>query len=155
MKVDGIDGDVTAKGHEKWIEVSSFQWGVGRGITSPGPGGNKDREGSAPSVSEVVVTKVSDNASVDLIKEALHGEGKTVKIDFCKTDKDQFEPYYQYELSDTLVSSFSMSSGGDRPMESLSLNFTKITFNDIEMSEKNATGSPTRVGYDLSEGTVS
>ncbi len=31
LKYDGIDGDVTAEGHEKWIELNSFQWGVGRG----------------------------------------------------------------------------------------------------------------------------
>ena len=43
-----LTGDVTAAGHEKWIEVNSFQWGVGRGISSP-TGGSSDRESSAPS----------------------------------------------------------------------------------------------------------
>ncbi|HYH66977.1 MAG TPA: type VI secretion system tube protein Hcp [Urbifossiella sp.] len=28
-----IKGDVTAKGHEDWIELASFGWGVGRGIS--------------------------------------------------------------------------------------------------------------------------
>ena len=32
MKWDGIDGAVTTQGFEKWIELSSFQWGVGRAI---------------------------------------------------------------------------------------------------------------------------
>lgn len=38
--------------------------------------------------------------------------------------------YYTIRLTDVMVSSyqFSPSSGGDRPMESLSLNFTKIEF---------------------------
>ncbi len=151
MQVDGIEGDVTAAGHEKWIEINSFQWGVGRGVTSP-VGGTADREASAPSVSEIVVTKTSDSASANLIREALWGEGKKVKIDFCKTDKDKFEPYYQYELEATLISGYSVSSGGDRPMESLSLNFTKITFNDISMGSKNETGQPDRVYYDLATG---
>ena len=33
MHYDGIDGNVTAKGYEKWIEVQSFQFGSGRGIS--------------------------------------------------------------------------------------------------------------------------
>ena len=28
-------GDVTESGHKDWIELSSLQWGVGRGISSP------------------------------------------------------------------------------------------------------------------------
>ena len=38
-----VKGDVTAKGWEDWIELNSFQWGVGRGIASP-TGGHEDRE---------------------------------------------------------------------------------------------------------------
>ena len=62
MHYDGIDGNVTAKGYEKWIEVQSFQFGSGRGISTP-TGGSENREASAPSVSEVVVTKLMDKAS--------------------------------------------------------------------------------------------
>jgi len=151
VEIEGIKGDVTAEGHVDWIEVQSFQWGVGRGITSP-LGGSKDREASAPSVSEITVSKVSDKATANILREALWGEGKKVKIDFCKTDKDKFEPFYQYELEEALVSGYSVSSGGDRPTESLSMNFTKITFNDISMGSKNETGDPDRVSYDLAKG---
>ena len=155
QQVEGIDGDVTAEGHEKWIEVNSFSWGVGRGVTSP-MGGSADREASAPSVSEITVTKVSDKSTANLIREALWGEGKKVKIDFCKTDKDKFEPYLQLELENTLISNYSVSGHGgvghSQPMESLSLNFSKITFNDISMGSKNETGDPDRVWYDLAKG---
>jgi len=148
LNYDGIPGDVTAAGHEKWIEVNSFQFGVGRGITSAASS-SADREASAPSVSEIVVTKVLDAASTNLFRASLFGEGKTVKIDFCKTDKDKLEPYLQIELTDTLVSGLSLSSGGDRPTESVSLNFTKITYNNIGMGAANVTGNPDRAEWDL------
>ncbi len=151
MKYDGIDGDVTATGHEKWIELQSCQLGINRHVSQP-TGRGVDREASAPAVSEIVVTKMTDAASVNLFKASLFGEGKTVKIDFCKTDKDKFEPYLQLELENTLVSSYSQSSGGDRPMESLSLNYTKITFNNIGMGAANETGSPERASWDLAQG---
>ena len=153
MKYDSIDGDVTAAGHEKWIEVNSFQWGVGRGISSP-TGGSSDREASAPSVSEIVVTKPTDIASVKLLDESLEGEGTDVTIDFCKTDKGQLNVYLSYTLNNTMISGFSMSSGGDRPLESVSLNFTKIQCRDIGLGAKNEDGQPATVGYDLGAGTV-
>jgi type VI secretion system secreted protein Hcp len=34
MKFDGIDGECTTKGFEKWIEVDSYSWGV----SNPGTG---------------------------------------------------------------------------------------------------------------------
>src|SRR5271166_2136020 len=153
VKYDVIAGDVTAAGHEKWIEVNSFQWGVGRGISSP-TGGSADRESSAPSVSEIVVTKPTDIATIKLLDEALEGEGKDVTIDFCKTDKGNLSVYLSYTLNNTMISGYSLSSGGDRPQESLSFNFTKIMCTDVGLGAKGDDGQPATVGYDLALGNV-
>ena len=153
MKYDGIDGDVTAEGHEKWIELTSFQWGVGRGISSP-TGASADRESSAPSVSEITITKLQDAATTKLLDEALHGEGKAVQIDFCKTDKGKLETYMAYKLTDVMVSGYSISSGGDRPSESLSLNFTKIEFKATQMDKANKGAGGASVTYDLAKAKV-
>jgi len=143
-----ITGDVTEEGHATWIELGSLQWGVGRGISSP-TGGSADRESSAPSVSEITVTKATDSASVKLLDEALEGEGKTVIIDFAKTDKGKLEVYMTYTLTNCMISGYSLSSGGDRPSESLSLNFTKVEFKNTPMKSANDPGSPETVTYDL------
>ena len=153
MKYASIEGDVTAEGHDKWVEVNSFQWGVGRGISSP-TGASADRESSAPSVSEIVVTKATDVASTKLLNEAYQGEGVDVTIDFCKTDKGKLEVYMTYQLTNTMISGYSLSSGGDRPSESLSLNFTKIEYKNINMGAAGATGSPDSVTYDLATAKV-
>jgi type VI secretion system secreted protein Hcp len=58
-------------------------------------------------------------------------------------------------LTNTLISGFSMSSGGDRPTESITLNFTKITYNNIGMGAANETGNPDRAEYDLETHTGS
>jgi type VI secretion system secreted protein Hcp len=158
MQYDGIDGDVDTKGYEKWIQLSSWQWGIGRGITSATSGG-ADREATTPSVSEMVVTKVTDGASTNLMRASLGlapaGEGKKVKIDFVQTDQGQPEAYMQFELENTLVSGWSLSSGGDRPMESLTLNFTAIQYKNIGMGKANDTGSPDIAQYDLASQTGS
>jgi len=143
-----IKGDVTEEGHADWVELNSLQWGVGRGISSP-TGGSADRESSAPSISEITVTKDNDSASVKLLDEALEGEGKTVIIDFAKTDKGKLEVYLTYTLTNCMISGYSLSSGGDRPTESLSLNFTKVEFKNTPMKSANEAGSPETVTYDL------
>ncbi len=76
-----------------------------------------------------------------------------VKIDFCKTDKDKLEAYVQFDLENAMINSYiSSGHGGGRPMESLSLNFTKITFNTTNMDDKNKTGKPDRAMWDLAAG---
>lgn len=155
MHYEGIEGDATAEGHDKWIVLESAQMGTHRNITNP-TGRGANREAGAPSVSEIVVTKVQDCSSTGLFKEALWGEGKKVKIDFCKTDDKKFEVYLQLELENTMVSSYSASgTGGDshsRPQESLSLNFTKVTYVTTTMDAKNKTAKPQRAMWDLAKG---
>jgi type VI secretion system secreted protein Hcp len=153
MNYNDIKGDVSAEGHENWIEVHSFQWGVGRGISSP-TGASADRESSAPSISEIVVTKSTDLSSPKLLDEALQGEGQKVVIDFVKTDKGKLEVYMTYTLEDCMISGYSLSSGGDRPSESLSLNFTKVEFKNVAMKDKNDAGEPESVTYDLALGKI-
>ncbi|HEV3436943.1 MAG TPA: type VI secretion system tube protein Hcp [Gemmata sp.] len=148
-----IKGDVTESTHVGWIEVNSFQWGVGRGISSP-TGGSADRESSAPSVSEIVVTKPEDVSSILLLTESLQGEGQTVIIDFCKTDKGQLEVYLKFTLTNTMISGYSISSGGDRPNESISLNFTKVLVTGTQMDATGSGQSPSSVTYDIGQAKV-
>jgi type VI secretion system secreted protein Hcp len=150
MQWDGIDGAVTTKGYEKWIELNSFQMGVGRAIGTAARGA-ATREASEPSISEVVVTKRLDKASTKLFQDATGGDlSATVKFKFTTTTKDKVETYLAFELSNCGLSGYSMSSGGDAPQESLSLNFTKIMYTYTERDPKIG-GSPDTVGYDLTQ----
>jgi type VI secretion system secreted protein Hcp len=152
MKFGGIEGDVTAEGHTGWIELKSLQWGVGRGVSSP-TGGIADRESSAPSVSECTVTKDNDTSSDGLLTEAFTGDGggngATVQIDFTRTQAGALVVYQTITLTNVIISGYSTSSGGDRPSESLSLNFVKIAVTNTPMKPDGTTGSPSTTTYDL------
>lgn len=150
LHIEGVDGDATAKGHEKWIEVHSLEWGVGRGIHTP-TGSSQERESSSPSVSEITVSKPMDKCTPKLFTEACVGIGKKVKIDLCQTG-DKLETYMAYTLTDTLISGYSVSAGGDRPTESISFNFTKLEMKYTPYDNKNKPGSPIPAGYDISQG---
>ena len=143
-----VQGDVTATGYANWIELNSFQWGVGRGISSP-TGGSADRESSAPSVSEITVTKDQDSSTGPLLTEALKGEGVTVIIDFVKTSSGQLVKYMEYTLTNCMISGFSTTSGGDRLSENVSLNFTKIGVSPTTIDATGKISNATPVNYDV------
>jgi len=154
MKFGDVVGQVTTDGFKDWIELNSFQFGVGRGVTS-GAGGAQ-REGTAPSLSEINVTKVYDKASAKLYQDALAGSFDTkVEIKMTTTTKNKVDTYLGYELSNCGVSGYSTSTGGDNPSETLSLNFTKIMVTPSPLDDK---GSPVKgavVTYDLLKMTTS
>jgi type VI secretion system secreted protein Hcp len=143
-----IDGAVTASGFEKWIEIDSFQWGVGRGIGSA-QGSSGNREASTPSISEIVVTKKEDDSTGKLLQECYNGVGTaTVTITFVRTGSPAVA-YLSFILSNVMISGLSLSSGGDRPAESISLNFTKIEVDIIPQNADGTAGSKFPVTYDL------
>lgn len=150
LKYGALDGEATATGYEKWVECGSVQWGVGRGI-SAGVGGGSKREATAPSVSEITLTKTMDAFSPLLLKEAIGGTAKEVKIEMTQTDNSgQHVAYQKYILHNTLVSGYSVSSGGDRPSESLTLNFSKFDSEYIKVDDTFKTATTGHVIYDLS-----
>lgn len=149
IQIDKIDGNVTAAGHEKWIEVHSMSFGVGRGIMSVTPGAVKDRESSIPSISEIIISKTMDETSPLLFIEACVGIAKTMKIHFCRTG-DQTQTYMEYILNNVLISSYSVQGSGDSiPQESLSLNFDKIEVKYTPYGDDHKPGSPIPAGYDM------
>jgi len=151
IKFDGIDGKVTAQGHEKWIAVDSLQWGVGRAISSA-VGSAKDREASKPSISEVSITKLMDESSPLIFTEACVGKSKKIDIHLCTVGTDQIDTYMEYVLEDCMVSGYSVSSGGDRPSESISLSFTKMEMKFIPYDDAGKATSPIPAGYDMALG---
>jgi len=152
MEIDGIKGGVTAEGHPDWIEIDSLQWGVGRGI-GMGVGASGKREASNPTVSEVSVTKRMDKTSSLLFQEACIGKGKKVTLHLVKTGADKLQTYMEYILEDCMISGYSVSSGGDRPSESISLSFDKMTMSYTPYDNTGTAQTPVKAGYDLAKAT--
>jgi type VI secretion system secreted protein Hcp len=153
MKFGAKTVDVDTTQYKGWIMCHSFQFGSGRGISSAtASGGN--RQGSHASVSEVTISKALDPASLHLWRDSLDGKlNTTVDISFTVADQDNSE-YLHVTLWDTGVSGWSVSSGGDRPSESISLNFSKIQLKDTSKKADGTAGENLAVVYDLSKQTA-
>ena len=150
MLFGSVAGDVTTKGFETWTELQSFQWGVGRGVGSA-MSGAMSREGSIPSISEITVSKRMDAASPALWTDSVAGMFNTaVTITFTTTSAGATEKFLSYELTDCGLSGYSISSGGEMPQESLSLNFAKISWT-LTPVKADGSGTPITQGYDLTQ----
>ena len=122
---DLIKGESTVANRVNWIDINSVSLNVSRAISAPGGGG---RQASVAALSEVAFTKSADIASTRLFLEACGGSPLgTAKIHFLQMGGSQTaQLYYEIELSDVMVSSFSTNSNGERPSENFSLNYTRI-----------------------------
>ena len=150
MKYGSIKGPVTTEGFKDWIELESFHWGVGRNVGTAARGAYS-REHSEPNLSEITVTKRGDVSSPKLFLDAVAGKlDNKVEIKFTTTTKGKVETFLTYKLENTGLSAYSMSSGGDMPSESLSLNFTKVS-ETFTAFDPGISGSPETVGYDLTQ----
>jgi type VI secretion system secreted protein Hcp len=151
MKYGSVDGAATTEGYTKWIELSSFQFGVGRGIASAARSA-ANREASEPSISEITVSKNMDVSSLNMFQEGVASElNNKVEIKFTTTTKNKVTEYLLYELTDVGLSGYSISAGSDGiPTESLSLNFTKIQMKFTDMSAA-VSGTPKAATYDLTQ----
>jgi type VI protein secretion system component Hcp len=87
-----INGDVTAKGHEKWIELTRAQLGSRRAVDPSG--GTSGQQEARPVLKEIVITKMQDSATRLLILAAMTPakDDLKVQIDFVKTDKKETQP---------------------------------------------------------------
>ncbi|MCH9643652.1 MAG: type VI secretion system tube protein Hcp [Gammaproteobacteria bacterium] len=157
IKMNDIEGDVTARGHENWIEINAIQFDVSRSISTE-PGRISDREGTRPAVSEITITKKMDKSSPLLFSEACVGKAKPeVQIDICQTS-DSLSPYAQMTLNNVIVSAYEMildvSKGQRYPHEKIRLSYDKIELKYTPYGADNKPESPIPAGYDLRQATA-
>ena len=148
-----IKGDSQQDEHKDWINLHSLQLGVGRQITTSGAG--KDRDTSTPSFSEVSCTKSSDIASNELIAQSMYGKKicDKAEVHFIQTGGEGADQVFmKYELYEPIISSFSISSGGERPLESFAINFTKVIQKYSQFDAGGKVTQATDKGFDLKTG---
>lgn len=149
MKYQDIPGESKIKGYEKYIEVSSFDFGLGRRITA---GTQSTREGGTVNLSEVVVKKQTDNTTIKFFMEGCTGKmDKDVEIAFLRTGDKVNEYFLKFELKATTVAGLSFKSGGGadaRPTETIHLNFNKMIIHYNPIGD-GLQGSPSNTNWNI------
>jgi|SRR5688572_28700107 len=135
MQFEGIEGDATAQGHERWHEIFSFSWGESNSTSTSGQGGGSGRV----SMSDLNITLRSGKGSPQFAYACANGSFlPAVQMEVVLPSAAENVVYQRWTLSNVVISSYQTGgSGGEAPTESLSLNFTKIKY---EQAVQAATG---------------
>jgi len=152
MNYPGLTGDATEQGFQNWIALDSVHFGSNRTVTAR-VGSTTGREAATPNISDVMVTKRLDAASAGLFRASVSlATGQTVQIAFTKTGS-KGDAYLRYELANALISSYSFSTNGDRPVEQVGISCSKFMMTVTATDSGNNTLAPVTTGYDLAQNT--
>ena len=144
-----IEGESQVKGHEKEIQVLSWQWGVSQsGTLHMGSGGGAGKA----NVTDLVITKYVDSASPTLALACCNGEHFDEAIlTMRKAGKEPLD-YMSFKMEKVMITAVSVSgsAGSEQLMETISLNFAKFTESYQPQDDKGAKkGGAIEVTYDI------
>lgn len=122
---DSVTGNSKITGYEGKIIVLSYS----HSATMPlqGDVGNTERTTGRPVLSELSFSKMADLSTTELYKACTQGiEFPEAKLYVGRVDNGEYMAFFEYTMTNAMVSSISTSGGGGLPTDSFSLNFSKI-----------------------------
>ena len=154
VELTGIDGEATAKGFEKKVEIFSFSWGASSPVTIGS--GSSGISASRVSISSFNVMKKTDAASPKLFKACCTGDhvDKMIVSMRKQTGTGGQDVFLIYTFNEVMVESiqWSGSSGGDdTPTESVSFAFAKVTVEYKTQGKDGKLVSGTPVVWDVTK----
>ncbi|GJG86578.1 hypothetical protein tb265_17590 [Gemmatimonadetes bacterium T265] len=153
MKIQGIDGEATAKGMEKQVALQSFSWGASN-PTNHNPG-TTGLAASRVTVSSFSCLKQTDKTSAPLFLACCKGTHiPEIDVTMRKAAGDAGQaPFLVYKFKNCLVESvqWAGSSGGDdTPTESVSIAFDEVEITYSQQDTKGgAVGKPAVGAWNL------
>lgn len=138
IKFDTIVGESTEPDHKEWINLLSCSMGLNRPMPHGSSGSTRQR--GSVICGDVVCVKEMDASSPKLAAAICDGTVfPKVKIDLCtSTGSSKRVPYFKYELTNVMVSSFDISgqcNDSSVPTESFSLNYEEIKWTYDKMGK--------------------
>lgn len=145
MHIQGITGDTQSKGFTGDIELNSFQFRVEHPIDIA-----TGQISGKTTFSPIAITKMMDKTSPVLFGKVVQGQViPQVDILFAKDTPNGLVTYASYVLKNVIISSYSVSSGGDTPSESLSLTFQSVQFTFSSTNPDGSLAPPITATWDL------
>jgi type VI secretion system secreted protein Hcp len=117
-------GSSRIPGHEGKIEAQSVSLSQNRSSsTTAGVGESGRRE---PPTMRIAITKYLDDSSGDFVNADSSSHPITLLIEWIRKEKDgAVKTIATRKFSDGIVDGYSVSSGGDKPIESIEMTFRK------------------------------
>lgn len=152
LKVDGIEGESQFKGHENEIDVLSWSWGVSQtGTTHVGGGSGAGKA----NVGDLSIQHSVDKASPNLLQYCFLGKHiPSAVLTQRKAGGDKSLDFLTIKMKDLIISSVNAGGSdgsGERPTESLSLNFAEVSVIYKEQDEKGGEKKAVTVGFNIKQ----
>ncbi|MDX2147306.1 MAG: type VI secretion system tube protein Hcp [Planctomycetota bacterium] len=153
IKIDTLPGECTDSKHKDWIEVMSFSVGVRQaGEATSAIGGLSTGRANFNNLS---FTKLNDKSTPGLHKACAEGRHiKSTIMELCQAAGDK-HCFMRYTLSDVLVSSVvptgNTKAQEAKPLEEVSLNYTKINWEYTPIDQAGKPQAATKAEWDLKE----
>jgi type VI secretion system secreted protein Hcp len=154
IKFDGVDGESASVDHKGWIIIESMSWGGITPVSGTGGGG-----AGKVSFKDFSFSQRINKASPKLFLMCATGQTvPTVTLSVTRMVGGAEVGYYKVVLKDVLISSISgantpgaggTATSGDRPQESLSLNFTKIEVKYTPIDDVTGAQGPTETSGEI------
>jgi type VI secretion system secreted protein Hcp len=151
LKIDGIPGESLDAKHKGEIDVLSWSWGETNPVQPGGPGSGSGA--GKVQMQDFTFTAATSKASPSLMLAGASGKHlKSAVLTARKAGKAQAE-FLTFSLSDVLVSAYQVGGveGEVVPMDSVSLNFSKIQVEYKEQKPDGSLGASVKAGWDVKQ----
>ena len=142
LRMDEVLGDVETEGHLNEIAVFAWAWGMTSTYS------HVHEEPTRIDVQDIAITKFMDDASVKLLSLCAASE-RTATAELVSESNGK--PIFTLALRDIVVTSISTggSSGEERTMETIMLNFAGFEFTYHFNDEKDTNRTMSTMRYDV------
>jgi type VI secretion system secreted protein Hcp len=152
LKISDLKGSVTTKGFEGQIGLLSMSHGLN--LNCFAGGGTEGRTSGVANHADISITKVMDQNSVKFNEHCCNATPfKEAIITVCRQKGDKIEKLLEYKFNEVLVSSYNVSCGGGNPIETLSLNYTKIAWTFVEQKSDGTKAGNVSASWNLQTNT--
>jgi type VI secretion system secreted protein Hcp len=150
LKLDGIEGESEHSLHKNEIDVESWSWGEqNAGSSSHGGGSGAGKV----QMQDFHFVMKANKASPKLALACATGAHIPKAVLVCRKAGGEQQEFLTVTMSDLLVSSYQTggSAHGDdpRPLDQISINFSKIEWKYQQQDTKGNVGKPVITGFDV------
>jgi type VI secretion system secreted protein Hcp len=150
LRIDGIPGESTRKGHEKWIPLESAGWGVSQVVAAHHGAGGGAARGRAE-FRPAVFSAWTSVATPLLFEACVSGRhAATASFEAVRTGESP-AVHVRWDFEDVLITNLDMAGSEASPTmtDSFSLDYERVRVTTFAQDPKGGVGSATARGWDL------
>ncbi len=148
IKITDIEGESSDSQHMGWIEVIFYGANMSQKISSTASsagGASAERV----DFDEFTFTKLVDKASPKLALACAAGTHiDSIVVELCRAGTEKVK-FMEYIMTNCIISSITITGGGEFPHETIGINFGKITWAYTQQNRQGGAIGNIAAGWDL------